>query len=153
MFSKSNDYYRTNPVSKDDIKMYHDLILSDNPLPSYIRRPNHMTCTLYYLSERHQQYEQIMYQKIIKKLNINDELNGTNMILIFNIIEYSENYLVGKLDKTKYEYLLKYLERFSSMQKIISNYLLYKYYRGILLLRLNKYIEATQENMEIICLA
>lgn len=148
MYSKYNDYYKINPISFTDIKMFYALLISNEPLDVYIRKPSHIACCLYYLSKESQEYKKIMYEKIILKLKKNDEINDTNLFLIYNIIDYIEKYL--NLGTDLLTILLTYLERFSAHKKTVENYLLYKYYRGILLLRLNHFDEANSEYLEIV---
>ena len=68
--------------------------------------------------------------------------------LIYNVIEFVQNYL--KSEKEKLQFLLWYLERFSSLSKNKTNFLLFKYYRGALKLRLGDIPEANKENLEFV---
>jgi hypothetical protein len=54
---------------------------------------------------------------IIKKLDIyNEPINDKFLTLIYNVIDFVQNHL--KFEKDKLEFLLWYLERFSSLSKI-----------------------------------
>lgn len=150
IYSKSCEFYKINKITFDDIKMYFELLGSQETLPSYISKPNHLACCIYYLSKRDQKYIKIMYQKIILKLKTTDEINDTNLMLIYNIIEFAETFLTSTLDKQKTEYLLKYLERFSPVRKTFENFLLYKHYHALLLFRVNQNEVAYREYLEIV---
>ena len=148
MYSKSCDYYNINQVSLEDIKMFYDLLKSNEPLPNSINRLSHLSCCLYFLSKNHPQYINIFTKEIIQKLSRKDEVNDTNMILIYNIIEFDQRYLHSKGERLKF--LLDYLEKFSAFKKTVENFLLYKYYRGILKYHLGCVDEAHGEYLEII---
>ena len=46
--------------------------------------------------------------------------------------------------------MLEYLEKFSGHRKTVENFLLYKYYRGLLKFKLNQTDDAYKEYLEII---
>ena len=148
MYSKSCDYYNINQVSLEDIKMFYDLLISNEPLPNSFNKLPYISCCLYFLSKNNEQYEKIFTTKIIQKLSRKDEVNDTNMFLIFNIIEFDQRYLHSRGERLKF--LLEYLEKFSPHKKTIDNFLLYKYYRGILKYHLGSIDEAYGEYLEII---
>ena len=100
---------------------------------------NDIACCLYYLSKDNQKYQDEFTTQIIEQLDINaDIINDEALILIYNIIEFDEQYL--KSEKNKLDYLFQYLEKFSTLAKSCTNFLLYKYYRGCLALNLGDYI-------------
>ena len=150
MYSKSNDYYKTNPISIEDIQMYYELLSKTNEeIPSYIRKPTHITCCLYYLTKTDIRFKDVLLNKILGKLSgKHDEVNDTNLFIIYNVIEYEIVFLHS--DKKKINFLFAYLERFSGHRKTFENFLLYKYYRGILLLSLGKVNEAMSEYLEMV---
>ena len=148
MYSKSCDYYQINQIKKDDIQMYYQYLMSDNILKN-INSINDISCCLYYLAQNNKDYEQKFTSQVIERLNINsDSINDDTLILIYNIIEFDEQYL--KSDRIKLEYLLNYLERFSTLPKSRTNYLLYEYYRGCLKLNLGCYEEANAEFLQVV---
>ena len=148
MYSKSCDYYQINPIKRDDIQMYYDYLIS-NHISDYKNYINDISCCLYYLSKYKQEYQDKFIKLIIEKIDMNtDQVNEDTLILIYNIIEFDEQYL--KSDKIKIEYLLNYLERFSTLPKSNTNFLLYKYYRGSLKLKLGDLESANLEYLEII---
>ena len=148
MYSKSCDYYQINPIKKDDIQMYYDYLMS-NQVSDKKKNINDISCCLYYLSQNNKNYQDKFYSLIIEQIDINeDQVNDGTLILIYNIIEYDEQYL--KSDKIKLEYLLNYLERFASFPKSRTNYLLYKYYRGCLKLNLGIIESARLEYLETV---
>ena len=148
IFSKSCDYFRINQIKKDDIQMYYQYLISNN-IQKEDRTINDIACCLYYLSKNNEEYQSKFISLIIEKLNIsNDQINDRALVLIYNIIEFDEQYL--KSDKNKIQYLLDYLERFSSHPKSRTNYLLFKYYRGCLKLNLGDIESANLEYLETV---
>jgi tetratricopeptide (TPR) repeat protein len=148
MYGKSCDYYNINQVTIEDIKMYYDLLRSNEPLPNYIRKLPHIACSLYFLAKNNPVYEKTFTTNLISKLNNKDEVNDTNLFLIYNIIEFNERYLHSTGNRLKF--LLNYLERFDNLKKTVENYLLFKYYRGLIKYHLGEISEAYNEYLEII---
>lgn len=147
MYSKSCDYFQLNPIKNDDIKMYYEYLT--DKATNKNKSINDLACCLYYLSKDNKEYQETFHSTIIEQLDINeDEVNDENMFKIFNIIEFDEKYL--KSDKIKLEYLLNYLEKFGSLPKSITNFLLYKYYFGSLKLKLGDLKTANKEFLEIV---
>ena len=148
IYSKSCDYYQINPINKDDIYMYYKYLISDE-VPNYQKAINDIACCLYYLAKNNKEYQEKFVSQIIEKLDIvNDKINDDTLFLIYNIIEFDEQYL--KSDKIKLEYLLSYLERFSTHPKSRTNFLLFKLYRGCLKLNLGDIENANLEYFEIV---
>jgi tetratricopeptide (TPR) repeat protein len=148
MYSKSCDYYNINPVSIEDIEMFYQLLKSDEPLPQYVHKQAHLSCCLFYLSKNNPMYQNIFVKELIHKLSKKDEINDTNLFLIYNIIEFDQRYLHS--EKERLQYLLAYLEKFSNIKKTVENFLLYKYYRGLLKYLIGEMDDAYTENFEII---
>lgn len=149
MYSKSCDYYKKNPITQQDIKTYYDLLMSDKMLPSYINRPAHKICCLYYLTKENQNYKNTTNQEIHSKVNgALKDVNDGNLFYLYNSIEYFEKFLNN--DRNLCQALFNNFERFSTIKKTIENFLLYKYYRGILLLRLGFIDEAFTEYLELV---
>ena len=147
LFSKCCDYYNINKVKLDDIKMFYELLKTED-LPNYnLNKKTLMSCCLYYLS-REEQYKQIFISDVIQKISRDDPVNDTNLIIIYNIIEFDKRFLQSSKNKNKY--LLTYLEKFSGHRKTVENFLLYKYYRGLLEFKLEQTNEAYKEYLEII---
>ena len=148
-FSKFCEYYNINKLSIDDIRMFYDLLKTDElNNNNNLNKKTLISCCLYYLAGEEEQYKVIFMKEIIKKISREDPINDTNLILIYNIIEFDKRFLDSKKEKQKY--LLDYLERFSGHKKNVENFLLYKYYRGLLKLRLDCTDEAYKEYLEII---
>ena len=148
MYAKSCDYYNINQVTIEDIKMYYDLLRSNEPLPNYIRKLPHISCCLYFLAKNNPSYEKTFTINLISKLNNKDEVNDTNLFLIYNIIEFNERYLHSTGNRL--QFLLSYLEKFNNLKKTVENYLLFKYYRGLIKYHLGEISEAYNEYLEII---
>ena len=67
MYSKVCDYSSNFPISKDDIKMYYEeLISKDAFFPEKISRRNHLACCLYYLSKDCNKYKDAFIDKFQK---------------------------------------------------------------------------------------
>ena len=148
IYSKSCDYYQINPINKDDSYMYYKYLMSDD-VPNYQKTINDISCCLYYLSKNNKEYQEKFVSQIIEKLDIvNDKINDDTLCLIYNIIEFDEQYL--KSEKIKLEYLLSYLERFSTHPKSRTNFLLFKLYRGYLKLNMGDIESANLEYLEIV---
>jgi hypothetical protein len=129
--------------------MFYDLLNSEELINNNnINKKNLITCCLYYLSNEENQYKAIFIKEIIQRISRDDPINDANLILIYNIIEFDKRFLDSKKEKQKY--LLEYLERFSGHKKNLENFLLYKYYRGLLKFYLGEMEEANTENFEII---
>lgn len=152
--SKANDYYKLHPITMEDIKMYYDFLLTDNPFPqnfSKVPRINQISCCLYYLSKNNPQLQERFCHQIIEALKPRtDSISDSYLCLIYNVIEFDEKYLSQTRSRNKVSFLLGYLERFSTHPKTIGNFLLYKYYRGILKLQLGDLVEANTEYLETI---
>jgi hypothetical protein len=148
MYSKSCDYYQINPLNREDIEKYYKYLKSNQEKRNE-NNLNEISCCLYYLSQNNKNYQEEFISYIIERLDIgSDPINDQNLVLIYNIIEFDEQYL--KSDRTKLDYLLNYLERFSIFPKSRTNFLLFKYYRGCLKLNLGDYESANLEYLEFI---
>ena len=147
-YSKCCDYYNINKVKMDDIKMFYELLKSDELPNQNLNKQTLLSCCLYYLAKEDEKYKQEFTQDFIRILNRDMVINDTNLILMYNIIEYDKRYL--KVSKERNRFLLEYLEKFSSHKKTVENFLLYKYYRGVLKFRLEQTNEASKEYLEII---
>ena len=148
MYSKSCDYYNINQVSMEDIKMFYDLLRSNESLPNSVRRIPHYSCCLYFLSKNEQIYRNLFIQQLMGKLSKKDELNDNNLFLIYNIIEFDQRYLHSKGERL--QFLLDYLEKYTSHKKTVENFLLFKYYRGLIKYHLGDINAAYAEYLEII---
>ena len=147
IYSKYRDYFKIDLIMKEDIQMYYKLLMNDQL--NNQKKVNAISCCLYYLSDNDINYQNIFKSDIIGKLDINKDLiNSDNLILIYNIIEFNEIYL--KSNREIMQYLLNYLERFSDLNKTITNFLLFKYYRGCLKLNLGDFVTANSEYLETI---
>ena len=148
MYSKLCDYYNINQISLEDIKMFYNLLKSKEPLPHQVHRRLYLSCCLYYLSKKEPEYRTIFNKEFILNLSRKEEVNDTNLFLIYNIIEFDIRYLHSNSKNVKF--LLDILEKFTNHKKTIENYLLFKYYRGILKYLLGQIDGAYTEYLEII---
>ena len=71
MYSKACDYSAFYPISKEDIKMYYEVLnANDVSFPENVSRRNHLTCCLYYLSKEDSKFRNIFLDKFLKTINI-----------------------------------------------------------------------------------
>ena len=150
MFSKACDYSTIYPISKDDIKMYYELLNSnDVTFPEKISRRNHLTCCLYYLSKMDNKYKNIFLDKFLKTINIKElEINQENLVFVFNIIEYDKTYLHSP--KNHLLFLYQALKLFSNVETNLESFILFKYFRGYIKFCVGEYDNTLKEYMEII---
>ena len=149
MYCKSCDYYQINPINIQDIEKYYKYLMNNQEKRNENNNLNEISCCLYYLSHNNKNYQEEFHSYIIERLDIgSDPINDETLVLIYNIIEFDEQYL--KSDRMKLEYLLNYLERFSIFLKSRTNFLLFKYYRGCLKLNLGDYESANLEYLEFV---
>jgi tetratricopeptide (TPR) repeat protein len=150
MFSKACDYSTIYPISKDDIKMYYELLNSnDVTFPEKISRRNHLTCCLYYLSKIDNKYKNIFLDKFLKTINIKElEINQENLVFVFNIIEYDKTYLHSP--KNHLLFLYQALKLFSNVETNLESFILFKYFRGYIKFCVGEYDNTLKEYMEII---
>jgi tetratricopeptide (TPR) repeat protein len=150
MFSKACDYSTIYPISKDDIKMYYELLNSnDVTFPEKISRRNHLTCCLYYLSKMDNKYKNIFLDKFLKTINIKElEINQENLVFVFNIIEYDKTYLHSP--KSHLLFLYQALKLFSNVETNLESFILFKYFRGYIKFCVGEYDNTLKEYMEII---
>ena len=78
MFSRSCDYYKENPISKNEIIEYYKFLQSidDTKFP---KRKNHIACCFYYLTKDNISINQEFSKQIIGNLSKrNDKINDEN---------------------------------------------------------------------------
>lgn len=148
MYSRHCDYYQINPIKTADIQIYYEYLMSDQ-VPKNKKALNSIACCLYYLAEQNEEYKKIFTSLIIEKLDYNkDPINDDHMILLYNIIEFVQKYLKSEQDEI--EFLLLYLDKFRSLTKDKTNFLLFQYYRGYLFFRLGEIQKANTEYLQFI---
>ena len=144
-FCKSTEYYKTKPLKFDEIMCIYNSLESNPQFQNLENRICYLSCCLYLLTKYDEKYITEFCKNIMSKLSIkNNPIHDTYLFLIYNCIDYDENFIHS--DKKKLSFLLKYLERFPSLKKTKENYLLYKYYKEILLFRLGNIEEASKES-------
>ena len=148
--SKACDSSGLYEITKDDIKMYYEILNSvDISLPPKVSKNNHIACCLYYMTKDNEDYKEQFLNKFLRPISpdalpINDE----NLILIFNIIEFDKTYLKSPRDHILFLYQL--LKGFSNFPTNFDNFITYKYYRGFLKFRVGEYENANKEYFEIV---
>ena len=149
IFGKANNFFNTNLISEEDITMFYELIIDVNG--KFQKNPFQVTllsCVLYDQSLTSPKQEELFFNWIISKLNRADPIDRTNLYRIYNIVEYEDKF--RKCNDNQYDFLIEYLDRFVSFEKTLEEFLLFKYYKGILNLIKRNYGEALKENMEIL---
>ena len=149
MFSRSCDFFKENFVSREEINEYYQFLQSNESF-DFPKKKNHISCCLYYLTKENQTfYTQEFCKHLISNLSKSkDEKNDEYLILIYNIIDYDDKYLHS--DNNKLFFLLAYLESLSKLKKTFENFLLYKYYHGLILYNTGKINEAYNEYLNIV---
>ena len=148
-FCKSNEYYRNNSLKFEETMTIYNTLNSNSQFQNLQNIICYQACCLYLLTKYDEKYKNEFCHKIISTLSLKQNpINDTYLFLIFNCIDFDENFIHS--DKKRLQFLLKYLERFSALQKTKENYLLYKYYRAILYFRIGDLEEASKEIISII---
>ena len=147
-FCKLNEYYKVKSLKNDEIMSIYNALDSNPQFNELENKICYLSCCLYLLTKQDEKNITIFCQKIISKLSTKiNPINDTFLFLIFNCIDFDEHFIHS--DKKKLNFLLKYLERFSSLKKTKENYLLYRYYRQILQFRLGNIEDASNESIGI----
>ena len=148
-FCKTNEYYKIKSLKFDEILCIKNALESNQQFQKLDNRICYISCCLYLLTKYDGKYISEFCKKIITNLSFeNNPINDTYLYLIYNCIDYDENFLHS--NKKKLYYLLNYLGRFSSFKKTKENYLLYKYYHDLLMFRLGNAEEALKKSHGII---
>ena len=68
IYGISCDYYNINKIKLDDIKMFYELLKSEEfPQDYNINKRTLMSCCLYYLAKDDPQYKEAFLSEVIKK--------------------------------------------------------------------------------------
>ena len=148
--SKACDTFDMYGISKDEIKMYYEILNSDDvTFPPKVSRNNHIACCLYYMSKDSEDYKEKFLDKFLRSISVNNlPINDENLILIFNIIEFDKTYLNSPRDHILFLYQL--LKGFSNFPTNFDNFITYKYFRGFLKFRVGDNESANKEYFEIV---
>ena len=148
--SKACDSSGLYEITKDDVKMYYEILNTNNiSLPPKVAKNNHIACCLYYMTKDNEDYKEEFVNKFLRSINANDlPIKDENLILIFNIIEFDKTYLNSPRDHILFLYQL--LKGFSNFPTNFDNFITYKYYRGFLKFRVGEYENANKEYFEIV---
>ena len=150
IYSKSCDFYDIDEITKDDIRMYYEVLNTPNvEFPGKISRNNHIACCLYYLAKEDKKYNELFLEKFLQNISFNNlTINEENLVLIFNIIEFDKTYLNSGKDHIQFLYQL--LRSFSNFPTNFDSYILYKYFRGYLKFKIGEYESTNKEYYEIV---
>ena len=149
-FCKMNEYYKNKSLKFDEILCIKNALESNQHFQNLDNRLCYISCCLYLLTKYDEKkYTEEFCRKIILNLSLkHNPINDAYLFLIYNCIDFDENFLHS--DKKRLGFLLNYLGRFSLLKKTKENYLLSKYYHGLLLFRLGNFEEALNESYGII---
>ena len=148
--SKACDSSGLYGITKDEVKMYYEILNTENiSLPPKVSKNNHIACCLYYMTKDNEDYKEQFLNKFLRSINANDlPIKDENLILIFNIIEFDKTYLNSPRDHILFLYQL--LKGFSNFPTNFENFITYKLYRGFLKFRVGEYEDANKEYLEIV---
>ena len=148
IYSKACDYSSNFPISKDDIKMYYEVLISNDVFfPEKISRRNHLTCCLYYLSKDDNKYKDIFIDKFLKTMNIKElEENQESLVFVFNLIEYDKAYLHSP--KNHLLFLYQALKFLKNVETNLENYILVKYFKGYIKYCVGEYKNSQKDYYE-----
>ena len=125
-FSKANIFYNNAKFTEIELKTYKDYILSKKlNIPYGI---NCLALVLFHLCKIDNKY----INEFSNKININllsNPLTKEQLYLVYNIIEFEDTY--HQRNKAEIKELYDKLKLFAPMNKVLHEYLLYKYYSGI----------------------
>ena len=146
---KKNEYYKNKSLKFEEILCILNALESNIQFKNLGNRICYISCCLYLLTRYDEKYISEFSKKIIGSLNLKENpLNDTYLFLIFNCIDFDENFLHS--NNKRLQFLHKYLERFAEVKKTKQNYLLYKYYKALLLFRMGNTEEALNESFGIV---
>ena len=148
-FVKHNEYYKASLPNIDTIKNIYDKLDNNPNFENLENKNNYKACCIYLLSRKDESYIEIFCKKIISSMSIkNDEIDDNHLSLIFNCIDFDENFMhsSGK----KLTFLSVYLQKFSEYGKEEAMSLLFKYYNAILNYRIGQLESAVNECNSII---
>ena len=149
IFCKANEYNKIKPLKFEEIMCIMNTLESNPKFNNLENKICYISCCLYLLSKYNDKYIPTFSKKILSQLSLKQNpINDSYLFTIYNCIDYDENFLHS--DKKRLDFLLKYLERFSSLNKTKENYLLFKYYTAILKFRLGRLEEASKESIGIV---
>jgi len=143
-FVKHNEYYKASLPNIDTIKNIYDKLDNNPNFENLENKNNYKACCIYLLSRKDESYIEIFCKKIISSMSIkNDEIDDNHLSLIFNCIDFDENFMhsSGK----KLTFLSVYLQKFSEYGKEEAMSLLFKYYNAILNYRIGQLESAVNE--------
>ena len=125
-YSKANIFYNNVKFTEIELKTYKDYISSKkNNYPNYI---NFLALVLFHLCKIDNKYINEFNNKIHINL-VSNPLTKEQLYLVYNIIEFEDTYHQRK--KAEIKDLYDKLKLFAPMNKVLHEYLLYKYYSGI----------------------
>jgi hypothetical protein len=129
--------------------MFYELCLENNgPFSNNPYILNYLACTIYYQALENKEFENYFYNKFITRLNLTDPVEKPNLYFIFNIIEIEDKFRLSQ--QNQIQFLLQYLNKFVALSKTLEEFLLFKYYSGLLNLYLKNLAIATTQSIEIV---
>ena len=142
------EYQKKPPLKIEQLKILLNSLESIPDLKMLNYNICFISCCLYLLARYDESFVNKFKSKLIGKLNKNtDPITEQYLFTIYNCIDFERTFLHN--EKGIANYLLCYLERFNKLQKPFEYYLLFKYYKQLLLFGTGKLKEAYDENNAI----
>ena len=143
------DFYRGTVLEKEEFSRLFSILKSGEPLniPSGLRK-NLLLVVLYNEYETNPEAKMI-YERDFKENFISKEDSALDSLhIIFNIIEFEVKY--PRRNQSELQILFNSLMQYMKLKKIIEDFLLFKYYSGVLSFFLNKLKDTNNYTMDII---
>ena len=143
------DFYRGTVLEKEEFSRLFSILKSGEPLniPSGLRK-NLLLVVLYNEYETNPEAKMI-YERDFKENFISKEDSALDSLhIIFNIIEFEVKY--PRRNRSELQILFNSLMQYMKLKKIIEDFLLFKYYSGVLSFFLNKLKDTNNYTMDII---
>jgi len=146
-YSKANIFYNNVKFSEIELITYKEYIEKQINNQNKQNRINLLALVLFNLCKINNKY----INEFNKQINLNllsNPLNKEQLYLVYNIIEFEDTY--HQRTNTELKEIYDKLRLFAPMNKVLDEYLLYKYYSGICNLYIGNLEQGKQYSNEII---
>ena len=143
------DFYRGTVLEKEEFTRLFSILKSGEPLNiSSGLRKNLLLLVLYNEYETNPEAK-VIYERDFKDNFISKEDSALDSLhMIFNIIEFEVKY--RRRNQSELQILFNSLMQYMKLEKVIEDFLLFKYYSGVLSFFLNNLKETNNYTMDII---
>jgi hypothetical protein len=152
--TKALQFHGICQINEAEAERLLELLSTKDLVPmNEIRRMKLMTIMLYIIAEHNSEKSQIFYQKYDQWQNSNKTVlrsscNVDHLHIVFNIIEFEDKFKLLNIERLKL--ILLQLTTFEKLEKPFEEYILYKYYTGVLRYLMKEYQIAKVPVMEIV---